>query len=141
VHSAQYSSIKTLSDKINNGLVNLETSAKDVAKMQVELKQTEIVLQEASVKPAVLLQEITIGTATAEKTKTEVQIVTDMTGNKATVIGGEKNDFEKDLLSVKPVLDVAESALDVIWSSDIKDMTEPGKTPEVMQITTCIQRF
>jgi hypothetical protein len=64
-----------------------------------------------------------------------------MTGNKATVIGGEKNDVEKDLLSVKPVLDVAESALDVIWSSDIKDMTEPGKTPEVMQITTCIQRF
>jgi dynein heavy chain len=134
VYSAQYNSIKTLSDKINNGLVKLETAVKDVAKMQVEVKETEIVLQEVSPKPAVLLQEITIGTATAEKTKTEVQIVTDMAGKKATVFGGEKTDVEKDLLSVNPVLDVAESALDAIRASDIKDMTELGKTPEVIKV-------
>ena len=61
VYSEQYNDIKTLSDKINNGLVKLEEAAKDVAKMQVELKQTEIVLQEASANSAVLLQEITEG--------------------------------------------------------------------------------
>ena len=44
-------------------------------------------MQEASTKSVVLLQEIPLGTATAEKTKTEVQIVADMAGNKATVIG------------------------------------------------------
>jgi hypothetical protein len=90
--------------------------------MQVELKQMEIVLQEASSKSAVLLQEIPLGTASAEKTKTEVQIVTDTAGNKATVVVGEKTNIEKDLFAVKPVLNVAESSMDAIWASDIKDL-------------------
>jgi dynein heavy chain len=134
VYSAQYNGIKTLSDKINNGLVKLEEAAKDVAKMQVELKQTEIVLQEASAKSAVLLKEITIGTAAAEKTKTEVKIVADMAGNKATVIGGEKAEVEKDLLAAKPALEEAESALDAIRASDIKDLAKLGKPPEVIKV-------
>ncbi len=73
-------------------------------------------------------------TATAEKTKTEVQIVADMAGNKATVIGDEKTDFEKHLFTVKPVLDVAEFALDSIWVSDIKDLNELAQTPEVIKV-------
>lgn len=82
MYTDQYTAIKTLAEKINNGLVKLEEAASDVAKMQIELKQTDVVLQEASVKSAVLLKEITIGTAAAEKTKAEVKIVADMAGNK-----------------------------------------------------------
>jgi hypothetical protein len=90
--------------------------------MQVELKQMEIVIQEASGKSAVLLQEIPLGTAVTEKTKTEVQIVADTAGNKATVVVVEKADIEKDLFTVKPVLNVTESVMDAIWASDIKDL-------------------
>ncbi len=73
-------------------------------------------------------------TATAEKTKTEVKIVADMSGNKATVIGDEKTDFEKHLFTVKPVLHVVEFAVDSIWSSDIKDLNELVQTPEVIKV-------
>ena len=133
VYKDQFDGIKALADKINNGLVKLEEAATDVEKMKVELKQTEVVLQEASAKSAVLLKEITAGTAAAEKTKAEVKIVADAANEKATTIGAEKVEVEKDLAAAKPALDEAESALDAIKAADIKDLAKLGKPPEVIK--------
>jgi dynein heavy chain len=134
VYQDQFDGIKALADKINNGLVKLEEAAGDVAKMQVELKNTEVVLQEAAAKSAVLLKEITVSTAAAEKTKAEVKVVADMANEKATVIGGEKAEVEKDLEAAKPALLEAESALDAIKADDIKNLAKLGKPPEVIKV-------
>ena len=134
VYTDQFQQIKMLADKINNGLIKLEEAAQDVAKMQIELKKTEVVLQEAAAKSAVLLKEITAGTAAAEKTKAEVKVVADMAGEKATVIGAEKVEVEKDLEAAKPALVEAESALDAIKAADIKDLAKLGKPPEVIKV-------
>jgi len=138
VYTDQYTGIKTLADKINNGLVKLEEAAADVAKMQIELKQTEVVLQEASAKSAVLLKEITIGTAAAEKTKAEVKIVAESAGEKARVIGGEKAEVEKDLSAAKPALEEAESALDAIKASGIFVIYQEHPFQSILESGTCL---
>uniref|UniRef100_A0A7S0HBM9 Uncharacterized protein n=1 Tax=Hanusia phi TaxID=3032 RepID=A0A7S0HBM9_9CRYP len=134
VYSDQFSGIKELADKINNGLVKLDEAAQDVEKMKVELAATEVVLQEAAVKSAALLKEITIGTAEAEKTKAEVKLVADAAGEKATVIGGEKAEVEKDLEAAKPALIEAESALNAIKPDDIKNLKALKNPPDVIKI-------
>ena len=95
---------------------------------------TEKILQEAAQKSAVLLKEITVGTAAAEKTKAEVKIVADAAGEKATTIGGEKAEVEKDLEAAKPALLEAEQALNAIRAEDIKNLKALKKPPDVIKI-------
>eukprot|EP00961_Rhodomonas_salina_P080828 1087070-Rhodomonas_salina.1 len=134
VYNQQYSGIKELADKINNGLVKLDEAAKDVEVMKGELAQTELVLAEKAVQSAALLKEITASTATAEKTKAEVKIVADAAGSKAETIGAEKAEVEKDLAAAKPALLEAESALNAIKPDDIKNLKALKNPPDVIKI-------
>jgi dynein heavy chain len=95
---------------------------------------TEKILQEAAQKSAVLLKEITVGTAAAEKTKAEVKIVADAAGEKATTIGGEKAEVEKDLEAAKPALADAEDALKSIKPDDLKNIKALNTPPDVIKI-------
>ncbi len=98
------------------------------------MQATEKILQEAAQKSAILLKEITVGTAAAEKTKAEVKIVADAAGEKATTIGGEKAEVEKDLEAAKPALAEAEEALKAIKPEHIKDIRALAKPPVVIRI-------
>ena len=75
-----------------------------------------------------------MGTAAAEKTKAEVKIVADAAGEKATTIGGEKAEVEKDLEAAKPALAEAEEALKAIKKEHIKDISVLAKPPDVIKI-------
>ena len=75
-----------------------------------------------------------MGTAAAEKTKAEVKIVADAAGEKATTIGGEKAEVEKDLEAAKPALLEAEQALNAIRAEDIKNLKALKKPPDVIKI-------
>ena len=102
---------------------------------------TEKILQEAAQKSAILLKEITVGTAAAEKTKAEVKIVADAAGEKATTIGGEKAEVERDLEAAKPALLEAEEALKAIKPEHIKDIRALAKPPEVIRIIFDVRTF
>jgi len=134
VYADQFGRIKQLANNINLGLEKMTEAAVDVEKMKVELSATEKILQEAAQKSAVLLKEITVGTAAAEKTKAEVKVVADAAGEKATVIGGEKAEVEKDLEAAKPALIEAESALNAIKPNDMKDLKALKNPPDVVKI-------
>jgi len=134
VYSKEHSGVKVLADKVNNGLLKLGQAEKDVAKMKIELAEKEIILADAQKKSAALLQEITVSTARAEKTKKEVQVVKDSAFATATKIGKEKADVEEDLKLAKPALIEAEDALKAITAKDIQGLKALKSPPDVIKV-------
>jgi dynein heavy chain, axonemal len=134
VYSKEHSGVKVLADKVNNGLLKLGQAEKDVAKMKIELAEKEIILAEAQKKSAALLQEITVSTARAEKTKKEVQVVKDSAQATASKIGKEKADVEEDLKLAKPALIEAEDALKAITAKDIQGLKALKTPPDVIKV-------
>ena len=134
IYAEKHKAIKLLADKINNGLTKLLEAQEDVSRMKIELAGSEIVLAEAAKKSAELLKEITAGTAAAEKTKASVKIIADTANEKARVIGGEKEEVERDLEAAKPALIEAEAALNAIRPEDIKSLKVYKNPPVVIKI-------
>ena len=134
VYKKEKDGVDALKVKIDNGLEKLYQAQDDVAKMKVELAASEIVLAEAVKKSGELMKEIAVSTAAAEKVKASAKVIADAANEKATIIGGEKEEVEKDLEAAKPALLEAESALSAIKAADIKNLMALGKPPDVIKI-------
>ena len=134
VYKKEKDGVDVLKIKIDNGLEKLYQAQDDVAKMKVELAASEIVLAEAVKKSGELMKEIAVSTAAAEKVKASAKIIADAANEKATVIGGEKAEVEKDLEAAKPALLEAEEALKAIQPADIKNLTALKNPPAVIKI-------
>jgi dynein heavy chain len=134
VYTREHAKVKVLADKINNGLEKLFQAQDDVGKMKVELAASEIVLAEAVKKSAELLKEISVATAAAEKVKASAKVIADAANEKATTIGAEKAEVEKDLEAAKPALLEAEDALKAIKPDDIKNLKALKNPPVVIKI-------
>ena len=134
VYKKEKDGVDVLKVKIDNGLEKLYQAQDDVAKMKVELAASEIVLAEAVKKSGELMKEIAVSTAAAEKVKASAKIIADAANEKATVIGGEKAEVEKDLEAAKPALLEAEEALKAIQPADIKNLTALKNPPAVIKI-------
>ena len=134
VYSREHSNVKGLADKINSGLEKLFQAQEDVGKLKKELAASEIVLGEAVKRSAELMKEISVATASAEKVKASAKVIADAAHEKATTIGGEKSEVEKDLEAAKPALLEAESALNAIKPDDIKSLRALKNPPVVIKI-------
>ncbi|MFN9901586.1 MAG: hypothetical protein ACK55Z_22945, partial [bacterium] len=66
--------------------------------------------------------------------KASAKIIADAANEKATIIGGEKAEVEKDLEAAKPALLEAEDALKAIQPADIKNLTALKNPPSVIKI-------
>eukprot|EP00961_Rhodomonas_salina_P272270 3679014-Rhodomonas_salina.1 len=134
VYKAEHGKVKVLADKINSGLDKLHQAQDDVAKMKVELRQSEVILADAVRKSSELLKEIAVATASAEKVKSSAKVIADAANEKATTIGAEKAEVEKDLEAAKPALLEAEDALKAIRPEDIKNLKALKNPPVVIKI-------
>ena len=134
LYTEKFAEINALSVKINNGLLKLAEAQEDVKEMKVKLAASEVTLKEAAEQSAVLIKEIAVNTAAADKTKASVKIIADAAFEKATTIGAEKEEVEKDLEAAKPALLEAESALNAIKPEDIKNLKALKNPPTVIKI-------
>ena len=134
LYTDKFTAINSLADKINNGLLKLREAQEDVSNMKVQLAAAEVTLAEASKKSAELIKEIAINTQAADKTKAAVKIIADAAYEKATTIGAEKEEVERDLEAAKPALLEAESALNAIKPDDIKNLKALKNPPIVIKI-------
>ena len=134
LYKEKFGAINSLADKINNGLLKLREAQEDVSNMKVKLAAAEVTLAEATKKSAELIKEIAVNTAAADKTKAAVKIIADAAYEKATTIGAEKEEVEKDLEAAKPALLEAENALNAIKPDDIKNLKALKNPPIVIKI-------
>jgi dynein heavy chain len=134
LYTEKFREIKELADKINNGLLKLLGAQEDIKNMKEELAKAEVTLAEASKRSAELIKEIAINTESANKVKASVKIIADAALDKATTIGAEKEEVEKDLEAAKPALLEAESALNAIKPDDIKNLKALKNPPIVIKI-------
>jgi len=134
LYAEKFGEINSLADKINNGLLKLREAQEDVSNMKVTLAAAEVTLAEASKKSTELIKEIAINTASADKTKASVKIIADAAFEKATTIGAEKEEVERDLEAAKPALLEAESALNAIRPEDIKNLKALKNPPIVIKV-------
>jgi len=127
--------VEMLASSINTGLEKLLEAARDVDKMKIELKEKEKTLVVAQEKSALLLQDITVSTAKAEKKKAEVQAVKDTLAGEAHQISMQKDTVEKDLEEARPMLAEAEQALSKITPKDIGLLKSFKSPPDLVKRT------
>jgi dynein heavy chain len=83
--------------------------------------------------PQVLLGEITVATAEAEKQKASVMVERDALSEDAAKIDVEKRDAEAELEKAKPALAAAEQALNKIKPADIASLKKLGNPPNLIK--------
>ena len=125
--------VEVLSNRLTVGLEKLENAARDIAHMQIDLREKEKFLAVAQEKAAVFLVEITASTAEAEKVKSQVLAVKNDLQGKADEIAAEKSSAEKDLEAAKPALEAAVDALNQITTGDIATVKKLGKPPNLIK--------
>ena len=127
-----------MSRRMNAGLEKLLEASQNVETMKEQLAKMEKELEVANQKSERVLQEVTKKAKEAEVIKE--QIVTDKNKAQAIVdnIEVERKAAETKLLSAKPALDEAESALNTIKQSNIATVRKLGRPPHlIMRVMDC----
>jgi len=114
--------IETAIKRLDGGLSRLLSTAKDVAALDLELKQQKVIVEQKSVECLAMLQEVqentTIANArAAEAAQTEIDLQA-----KSVVIDKEKVEAEGELEKALPVLAQAEEALQCLNKNDITEL-------------------
>eukprot|EP00960_Hanusia_phi_P069522 767109-Hanusia_phi.AAC.3 len=134
VYKREKDKVDVLKIKIDNGLEKLFQAQDDVKKMKVELAAAEVVLADSVKKSSELMKEISVATQAAEKVKSSAKEIADAANEKATTIGAEKAEVQRDLEAAKPALLEAEDALKAIKPDDIKNLKSLKNPPVVIKI-------
>ena len=118
---------------VTGGLQKLGQAADDVAAMRALLDEKEAMLRAAQEETEVLLADITVKTAHAERQAADVQAVADVLSKEAARIEAIRAEAERDLLAAQPAVEAAKRALDLITPSDIHTLKSMQRPPELIR--------
>lgn len=133
VYAKKFETINDQSEKISNGLTKLMEAEEDVAKMKIELAETEKILIVTSARIDKMVINLTDKKGKAEKVKAEVMIVKNDLGEVAAKIGADRDSCNKDLEAAQPAMEAAAKALEAIKPDDIKGLKALGKPPNLIK--------
>merc|ERR1719446_1107839 len=133
VYAEKYSTVQENAEKIKNGLIKLAEAEEDVAKMKVELAETEKVLAKTAERIEKMVGNLKEKAGKAEKVKTEVLATKNDLSEVAAKIGADRDETNRDLEEAKPALIAAEGALDAIKPDDIKGLKALKNPPNIIK--------
>lgn len=133
VYQAKFDTINEDSEKITNGLLKLAEAEEDVAKMKVELAETEKVLAVTAERIEKMVVNLKDKAGKAEKVKADVTQTKNELSEVANKIGADRDETNKDLEEARPALLAAESALDAIKPDDIKSLKALKNPPNIIK--------
>eukprot|EP00796_Vickermania_ingenoplastis_P003819 gene3823-2705_t len=133
VYQKKFDELDEEARKINNGLKKLHQAGEDVRVMRTQLQEQEVLLDEQRRNTEVLVREIEVRTAEAEKKRVEVEAVKEAVAREAAIVAQGQAEAEKDLLLAKPALDEAEDALNKLRSEDFTVLKKLAKPPELIK--------
>jgi len=133
VYAKKFETINNDSEKIGNGLLKLMEAEEDVAKMKIELAETEKILVVTSARIDKMVINLTDKKGKAEKVKAEVQITVNSVETVAAKIGADRDSCNKDLEAAQPAMEAAAKALDAIKPDDIKGLKALQKPPNLIK--------
>jgi len=133
VYKVKMNKVSEDAEKINTGLVKLEEAEVGVAKMQIQLAETNQVLARTSERIEKMLVGLRENKAKAEKVKTVVLKKKNLLAEQSHDISIAKDDANKDLKEALPALAEAEHALDAIKPDDIKALKALKNPPNIIK--------
>lgn len=133
LYSRKLDYVRGLASSINVGLQKMLEAKKDVNIMKKSLEGKNKELEAASKEAEVLLKNISLNTAVAEKEKNKVAVIVASVTKKADEISAVKADAERDLAAAKPALDAAVTALGSIKPGDIQALKALKNPPDVIK--------
>lgn len=133
VYKRKFDGVNNEAEKIGSGLLKLNEAEEDVAKMKVELAETEKVLKVTGERIEKMVINLKDKAGKAEKVKAEVLVVKNDLEVVAAKIGADRDSCNRDLEAAQPALKAAESALDAIRPDDIKSLKALKNPPNIIK--------
>eukprot|EP00762_Andalucia_godoyi_P000179 ANDGO_02454.mRNA.1 Dynein-1-beta heavy chain len=137
------SEITAVKDRYENGLDKLNSTSKQVKKMQQELEALKPKLIKAGAETEELMKKIDREAVEVNKTKDIVMRDEAAANEKAMAAKAIKEDCEADLSKAIPIMKGALAALDTLTSNDIslvKSMKNPPPGVKVVMSAVCIMK-
>jgi dynein heavy chain len=119
---------------VNNGLIKLKEAAEFVGKLQIELKDQEVVIAGETKKTNALLEKVLGEKAKADKTAGEVNEIKAGCVAEATAIDAEKAEAQVELDKAMPFLKDAESACNSIQKKDVQEIKTNNKPVDIIKL-------
>jgi dynein heavy chain len=133
VYKRKFEGINNDAEKIGSGLLKLQEAEEDVAKMKIELAETEKILEVTGERIKKMVINLKDKAGKAEKVKAEVLVVKNDCQEVASKIGADRDECNKELEAAQPALKAAESALDAIRPDDIKSLKALKNPPNIIK--------
>ncbi|CCW70907.1 unnamed protein product [Phytomonas sp. Hart1] len=133
VYEKKYCELNEEAMKINSGLKKLHQAAEDVRVMRTQLQEKELLLSNKRKETEVLVKEIEIHTAEAEKKRAEVEIVKESVANDAAIVAQGEAEAKKDLEAAEPALLEAIESLNSITSQDFVMLKKLANPPALIK--------
>eukprot|EP00698_Gefionella_okellyi_P018829 TRINITY_DN568_c0_g1_i2.p1 TRINITY_DN568_c0_g1~~TRINITY_DN568_c0_g1_i2.p1 ORF type:complete len:4478 (+),score=1217.70 TRINITY_DN568_c0_g1_i2:54-13487(+) len=133
IYSTKRAEINLLRTGVTQGLENLSTASREIARMRIELIEKEKALAVAQQHAREYLVDITAQTTEAEKVKAAVLEVKEKLQEERERISLQKADAEQDLAAAEPALQRAAEALNSITVGDIAALKKMAKPPNLIK--------
>jgi dynein heavy chain len=145
IYEQKHTEIKSLADKVKNGLNKLHEAGKGVAVMKEELARKEKQLAVAQSNAILLLEKVSKQKMIAEEKTNEVKRKSDLLEKEAEEITKDKEEAEKELTEARPALIEAEEAVNSIRKDELTVVktfqTPPEGVTRVMDGVLIIQQL
>jgi dynein heavy chain len=126
--------VNALEKSVNNGLVKLKEASEFVGKLQLELKDQEIVIAAKTKQTDALLSKVMAEKAKADAKAAEVNEFKKDCQATADAINAEKADAQVELDKAMPFLHEAESACNSIQKKDIVEIKANNKPVDIIKL-------
>eukprot|EP00929_Paragymnodinium_shiwhaense_P050232 TRINITY_DN25303_c0_g2_i1.p1 TRINITY_DN25303_c0_g2~~TRINITY_DN25303_c0_g2_i1.p1 ORF type:complete len:2248 (-),score=601.64 TRINITY_DN25303_c0_g2_i1:355-7038(-) len=124
-----YDDLMDKKQRLTNGLVKLRTTQDSVASLEMQLKETAVVVQEKAEKADQFAEEVGREKAKVNAEAERAQIEAAKCEQIAVQVAAQKEDCTRDLAEATPLVKQAEDALDVLDKNDFNEMKKFTRPP------------
>ena len=123
------SNLQRLIDRLDVGLSTLRKTADDVAELQKDIKITMEKVDEKKVATNVLIQEMSVQKAGAERQQDAAQVEASKANEESRKANEIEMEAEKELKQAKPAMEAAAAAVDCLNKSMLTELKNLSKPP------------
>ncbi|CUG94317.1 dynein heavy chain, putative [Bodo saltans] len=133
VYSKKFEAVNEDAKKINNGLKKLHQAGEDVRVMRTQLQEKEVLLGHKRKETDLLVKEIEVRSAEAEKKRQEVELVKEGVARDAAIVAKGEGEAKKDLAAAEPTLLEAIESLNSLTPADFTTLKKLANPPALIK--------
>ena len=135
LHKMKKTEIADVRDKLANGVAKLESAGKDVAELQIKLREMQPILKKTQKEVEEMMIVISADKEQAAKDEAVVSAQEKEASGKAEECAAIKADAENDLAKALPALEAATSCLKELKKADIDEVRAFRNPPSGVRLT------